>query len=255
MGNLQYSIFRYAPSLVSGETINLAAVFYYDETKYREFFSITKWKRVSNFDDTLNISLLKALMVDMRNEIGTQIDTPNFQLEMFCSQYNSEFYFDQCQTLNDISHQDLTKQIELVKRMYFQFEYDIEKRPSSEDQKKFLYHLLRSKSIEYTKDALKEGAYSDEIKYDYIVKNYGVVFFNFMSAQLNGNVMNKVKAWAWNAQNSDLPLKLIAVYDAEDETREDIAPAISILTKFAYRIFNINNGFDDVIKLLGGSAS
>ena len=250
MGTLQYSIFRYTPSLIAGEHINLAAIFYYKESNFREFYSISKWKRVSSFDDTVNVPLLKSLMFDMKNEIGTPIDNPYFDIEKFCAQYNSEFYFDQCESLCDISEDSLFDQIEFIKKLYFQFEYEPTKRPTCEEQKKFLYQLLRSKKIEYTRNASRKGVYSEEITYDYIFKNFGVVFFNFNSKQITGTILNKVKAWAWNVENSYLHLKLIALYDAEDESRADIQPAINILSKYAYQTINIHNGFSDVLKLL-----
>ena len=80
MGDLIYSILRYEPSIVSGEKINLGAIFHYISTDYREFFSISKWARVSAFDDTLNISLMKDLMQDIRLEMGTALDNPQFEI-------------------------------------------------------------------------------------------------------------------------------------------------------------------------------
>ena len=67
MGELKYSILRYEPSIVSGEKINLGVAFHYfdQQEDYREFYFISKWSRVSAFDDTLNIPLTKAIMLDI----------------------------------------------------------------------------------------------------------------------------------------------------------------------------------------------
>lgn len=255
MGDLQYSIFRYAPSLVSGEKINLAAVFYYNETGYREFYSISKWSRISAFDDTLNILVLKSLMEDIKNEIGTPITWPDFDLKRFCLQYDSELYFDKCETLTDISCDQLSDQIEEIKRMYFQFEFDIVKRPVFEDQRKFLRKLLVSKQVGYIKDATKMANFDAEIKYDYVFGEYGVVFFNFNTSKVDNKTMNKVKAWAWNAQNSTDNLKLIVLYDSSDENRPELKPALDILRSAATMAININKGFGEVSELIEKSIS
>ena len=114
MGELIYSILRYEPSIVSGEKINLGAIFHYPSTDYREFYSITRWARVSAFDDTLNIPLMKDLMQDIRFEMGTSLSNPQFEINKFCSKYNSELYFDTCIPLTDVSEVNISSQIEYI---------------------------------------------------------------------------------------------------------------------------------------------
>lgn len=250
MGELQYSIFRYAPSIVSGEKINLAAAFYYPETGYRELFSISRWNRISAFDDTLNISLLKALMADIKDEMGTELDNPHFDLRKFCLQYDSELYFDKCESLVDVSLDALPAQIEEVKRMYFQFEYDLAERPVHEDQKKFLRRLLTSKKVEYTRQPVRTANFGAEIKYDYIFDHYGVIFFDFNVSKIDHKVMNKVKAWVWNALNATQRIDLVVLYNLENENRPEVKPALEMLKEVAYKMINIHDGFSEVSALI-----
>ena len=249
MGELQYSIFRYAPSLVSGEKINLAAVFYY-ETGYREFFSVSKWNRVLAFDDTLNIPLLKALMKDIKDEVEASLHNPDFNLIHFCQQYDSEFHFDKCESIFIVSEAELSAQIEEIQRMYFQFEFDVKRRPMRKDQRRFLCKLLESKQIKYVKEPKKCGNYDAEIKYDYTFNDFGVVFFDFNGKKIDNKTMNKVKAWAWNAQNSKDNLKLLILYDLADERRTDVRPALEILRSVTNQAINIHDGFSDVLQLI-----
>lgn len=250
MGELFYSILRYEPSIVSGEIINLGAAFYYPDADYREFFSITKWNRVSAFDDTLNIPLMKDLMLDIRDAMGTHLDTPDFNLKKFCAKYNSELYFDECMAFTDIRLEEVSDHIEEIKKMYFQFEYDIANRPNNDAQKKFLRRLLVAKSIDYVRNSPQPGAYGDIITYDFTFGSYGVVFINLNNDKIDNKTMNKVRAWAWNAQNSSTGHRLIVLYDLEDESRNDVQPALSILRSTAHRIINIHNGFNDVSSML-----
>lgn len=251
MNELVYSILRYEPSLVSGETINLGAIFYYPDTGYREFYSIKKWSRVSSFDDTLNIPLLKDLMLDISDEIGTVLTNPNFDIKHFCSQYDSELYFDNCTTFTDVTTDSLSAQIEEIKQMYFQFEYEVVKRPKKDDQKKFLRRLLKESRIKYTADYSSKGKFDADIDYDFVFGDYGVVLFNLNSSEINNNTMNKVKAWAWNADHRNDNYQLIVLYITDDENREDIQPALNIFRSITKYTINIHrNGFSDVNSIL-----
>lgn len=247
MGKLIYSILRYQPSLISGEAINLGAIFYDPKSEYREFYNISKWHRVSAFDDTLNISLLKDLMLDIKDEIGTPITCGDFEIHKFCSQYNGDIYFDNCIELEEVDSINISDQIEEIKKMYFQFEYEVAVRPSIDEQKTFLGRLLKSNQIEYARNAKTTGNYGDSIKYDFIVGNYGIIFFNLNSKKIGDTTMNRVKAWAWNARENRDGLQLVILYNLEDETREDIKPALAILTDIPNsRLFNVYNGIWEI---------
>ena len=250
MGELLYSVLRYEPSIVSGEKINLGVVFHYPEEDFRDFFHVSKWNRIAAFDDTLNIPLLKDLMLDIKEEIGTQIDNPQFNLGKFCAAYNSKLYFDKCITFSNIDRENLSSQIDEIIRIYFQFEFDETKRPSNDDQKRFLKRILSANHIEYQRNKPEIGCFGDTITYDYTFGNYGVIFINLNSKKIDNKTMNKVKAWAWNAQNSRDELKLIVLYDLEDESRTNVKPALDILRASAYGIINIHDGFSDVTPLI-----
>ena len=250
MGELQYSILRYAPSLVSGEKINLGAIFNYPEENYREFFYINKWKRVETFDDSLCIPLLKDLMLDIKDEVGTSLTSPEFDIQKFCTRYHSEIYFDDCIFLDDIDSQNLSDQIEEIKKLYFQFEFSIDKRPSRNDQKKFLSQLFKAKKITYKQNARENGKFNETISYDYLLDGYGIVFFFFFNKKIDNKIMNRVKAWAWNCKALRDTIKIIILYDLAEPERQEIHPALEILKDAAYQTVNIHDGFGDVNALL-----
>ena len=251
MSELQYSILRYTPSLVSGEKINLAAVFYYPDTSFREFFSISNWKRVSSFDDSLCIPMLKDILLDMKDEVGTSLINPRFSMKQFCAQYTGELHFDNFESLKDVGALDIDAQIENIKHMYFQFEYEIDSRPKYEDQKRFLTRLLKSKQIDfqkrfltrllkskqidYTKNVSQLGKFNESIVYDYIFDRYGVKFFNLNINKIDNKTINVAKAWAWNCRNLSNDLNIIILYNLDDETRLDAKPVVDILKDSAYK--------------------
>ena len=250
METLQYSILRYTPSLVSGETINLAAIFYYPDEDYREFYSITKWKRVESFDSSLSIPLLKDLMLDIKDAVGTALSNSQFVLKDFCAQYQSQLYFDRPIEFPNISWEMLSNQIEEIKKMYFQFEFEASQRPKHQDQKNFLSRLLQAKQIQYKRDITETGKFNDTIIFDYVFGEYGVKFFDLNVKQIKGQTMNKAKTWAWNCKNPGSRSKIIILYDLEDESRADVNPILRILEDSAYKLYNIHSGFSEMNDIL-----
>lgn len=255
MENLQYSILRYTPSLVSGETINLAAIFYYPDTDYREFYSITKWKRVEAFDSSLCIPLLKDMMLDIRDAVGSTLSSTSFILKDFCAQYQSQLYFDQCIEFSNMPWEMVSDQIEEIKKMYFQFEFEESERPRKQEQKDFLSRLLRASNVHYKRDISEKGLYDDPIRYDYTFNEYGVKFFDLNIAKIGGQTINQAKVWAWNCQNSGKHLKIIILYDLEDESRVDVKPVLQILNDSAYKLVNIHKGFSDISSIISSHVS
>ena len=251
MEELEYAIMRYIPSLVSGESINLAALFYYKPTSYRELYIIENWDRVAAFDDTLNIRMIKDILLDLRDEVGTVLTNPAFDIKRVCAKYCNELHFDSIISL-ETGSDELSRQIEDVKRMYFQFELEKEKRPKKDEQKQFLSRILKSKEIEYRRDDHQVGKYKEQIIYDYTFGNYGVKFFNFDLDTIRSQTINKVKAWAWNCTNSIDGRKVIIFYSAPDEQKPDVLALVSMLRDTAYKVVNINEGIrgqilDDLI--------
>lgn len=249
MGELQYAIMRYTPSLVSGESINLAALFYYLDTDYREFYIINNWNRVAAFDDTLSILMIKDILLDIQDAVGTSITNPEFDIKRFCAKYSNELHFDNAISL-PADEKTLTKQIDEVKRMYFQFELEKDKRPKREEQKRFLGRILKAKEIEYTRDDHQRGRFNEPIVYDYSFSNYGVKFFNFDLDSIQSQTINKVKAWAWNCINNADGKKVIIFYNSSDDKRPDVDAALSILRESAFMVVSINEGFGNVINVL-----
>lgn len=249
MGELKYAIMRYTPSLVSGESINLAALFYYVDTDYREFYSINNWNRVAAFDDTLNIPMIKDILLDIQDAVGTSLTNPDFDIKRLCARYSNELHFDKAISLST-DEKNLSKQIDEVKRMYFQFELEKGLRPKKDEQKRFLGRILKAKEIEYRRDDHQLGKFNEPIVYDYSFSNYGIKFFNFDLDSIQSQTINKVKAWAWNCANSTDGRKVIIFYNSSDDTRADVSAALSILKESAFMVVSINEGFGNVINVL-----
>ena len=64
---LQYSVLRYSPSIVSGESINLGVLV--ADGDYAEFFHTIRFSRVHEFGDTLNIDTVRVLLDAISDEV------------------------------------------------------------------------------------------------------------------------------------------------------------------------------------------
>lgn len=245
MGRLDYSILRYRSSFVSGEAINLAAIFCFQTPPQREFFHIKNWSRVSAFDDSVSIPMLKDVMLDMEDEVGTVISYPEFVLQDYIVKYHSELYFEKMMSLDDVYEFEIDQEIENIKRMYFPSEYKKEERPKYEDQKKFLNRILKAKQVKYERDSKEIGRYQEEIRYDYKFNEFGVKFFNLNDKKANGQTLQSVKAWAWNCNNEPEGLKTIILYDLADDEKNAAAPILGILESAKpYKLINVHEGFN-----------
>lgn len=253
MNKLLYSILRYKPSLVSGESINIGAIFFNVNTTHSDCFIISNWQRVASFDDSIFLPLLKAIANDIKAEsYSCRTETDFYQL---CSKYHSELFFDAPIALSDLNTNMISEQIEEVKRMYFQFEYKKSVRPNRDQQKQFLRKLLKNKGVPYTLNSKLYDSYNSAMTYDYIIGPYGIKMFDLNKPRIEGSLMTSVKAWAWHCQNSAEIIKTVILYDLDDENRPEILPLLNILKNTAFKTINIHNGFNDVISLANSTIS
>lgn len=252
MSSLAYSILRYFPSLVSGEVINLAAVFYYydDSDDYREFYRIKNWNRVKAFDDSVDIGLLKDVLLDINDEVGTPLSNPNFNLQKLCGSYHNELRFSDIIELYDVISSNISEEIERIKHIYFSSEFNQNERPRSEEQKKFLSRILRSKQIKFTRNGTRVGRFNETIHYDYVFDGYGVKFFDLNKKKTNGITLNNAKTWAWNSINAPDGLKTVILYDLSEENQDDAQSILSILRSSADYVISLSNGYSGLDSII-----
>lgn len=95
MKTLKYSILRYSPSLIAGESINLGVLLSIDDGEHREFIHTKNWNRIEKFDDEVNVDGVKFLLNAIREEIAISIyNKDTFDIESFASRFTNEYRFD-----------------------------------------------------------------------------------------------------------------------------------------------------------------
>jgi len=247
MGKLQYSVLRYYPSIIAGESINLGVLFSDEESGIREFRYTKNFSRVRKFDDELNIDNLRLLLQSIKDEINITIYNYNikFDLLSFIKYYVNEFHFD---TPIEITYENYECCADEILKMYLRYDFDKNKRPTHEQQIAFLAKLLTEREVPFKRNIQRAGKYSEPISYDYFFYDYGVKFFSFTDKNLR-RLLNDVKAWAWNCEHSENLVKTMIFYDyvKSDEKNDIIFHYIMNILKSATKeVYSIEDG----IKLL-----
>ncbi len=196
---LQYSVLRYSPSIVSGESINLGVLV--ADGDYAEFFHTIRFSRVHEFDDTLNIDTVRVLLDAISDEVKgdlTTINTP-FDISKFIRYYCKEYYFSPALS---VPYEDLEKKVEEIKRIYLQFDYEESQRPTNKEALAFLRTILTGQGQRVVNNKSVVGSFQETVRFDLIFGNYGIKFFRFASSKELKRRMNDIKAWAWNCEHN-----------------------------------------------------
>lgn len=116
---LTYSVFRYVPSKMAGESINLGVLYVDEQNKKAQFSSIKKTSRLCSFDDEVDsksvLELLKSIEKDVERE---HLD---FSLDSFIKFYINSFCFDKPQK---VSYDDFEDKVEQLNKIFLRFEYE-----------------------------------------------------------------------------------------------------------------------------------
>lgn len=242
---LKYSVLRYSPSTVAGEKINLGMVIYDELLHIREFRYTKKFKRISSFDDEIDINVVKQILQDIKDDIDVSLlSDEKLDVEQYIKYYNNDFSFDSPKT---IEYEDFDETSERLFKIYFRFEYEKKDRPDKSTDIKFLEDVIRTKSIEYKKNQYVVGDFNERLRYDIVTPQHNIKIFDFDGKDLS-RMINSAKVWAFNAMTSKENDKLLLIYRYSDE--KNASPMFDSIMK----IFNASNvqiyNMDDGLQII-----
>ncbi|MGL5151417.1 MAG: DUF3037 domain-containing protein, partial [Clostridium sp.] len=190
-----FSILRY--QLVTEESMNLGILFHNLSTDERRLVTISKWKRLENFDDEVDIEMLKVLMDGLKDEIKSDLFNKNdyFNIHDYPLKYVNELRFTRVYEANRVA--DFEAFVELTRKSYLRYDFDKKLRPDTKQQVKIMKELMKSSSIKYSSKSIS-GKYEEQISYDYTIGNYGFKIFTFEDKNI-ANLVTSAKAWAFTA--------------------------------------------------------
>lgn len=241
MYNVQFSVLCNYPSLVSKDCISIAVLFFNIDTKECRLRTISNWKRVQTFNDELDIELVKLQLYGMEKEIHEIAKEPNFELKDYTKFYVNVLKFSDVVTIKTDNFDEF---VDESSRQYLFLDYDRKQRPSVNEQVKFIKKYLKSNDIDHMYKAIN-GAFNENIQFDFIVKNYAFKLFRF-EGKKESRIMRNVKEWAYDAIKLKSKYYIVFIVDIDFNATQEYKTVLQILDEESYKVIN----FKDAIKFI-----
>lgn len=235
-----FSVLKY--KLVTNESINIGILFHNLDTDERRLEVISRWSRLKNFDDEININLFKILLRGIKDEVNDSLfkGTLHFNIFEYTKKFRNEMRFSK---IYEEHTDDFDSFVEFNKKIFLRYDYDKKDRPKKEQQIKYMKTLMKSNEISYSVKKII-GEHKESIQYDYIIDKFAFKFFEFENKKLD-SLVSSAKAWAYTANELSDLYNTIFVYDVDvDDGKFNII--IDILKKSAYDIIK----YDDTIEYM-----
>lgn len=244
MFTVRFSVLSYYPSFITTENINIGILFQNAETNSVYFYTTQNWDRVRAFDDELNINFMKDYLKGISYEAENHLFNNNFEIEEYIKYFTNEYKFLNVQS---VQCDDVNEFIEETKKIYLRFDYQKKERLSKGQEQKYIYKLLRSSNIEYTREKIK-GYFDENIKYDYVIGEYAIKLFTFEGKSLS-HLISSAKMWSFNAQEMKDKYKTIFIYDKEEKNIKYFDSIIRILSENAHKVMVFQEGIEYLLAL------
>lgn len=215
---VRFSVLSYYPSFIEkdieNESMYIGILFHNIDTDERRLEITTKWTRIQNFDDELDIEFFKILLYSLQEEVKNSFWSirKDFDIYQYTSKFINELRFSKVMKVNT---DDFNRFIDDTKKMFLRFDYEKKSRPDKDEQLKYIKKLFKDSNVKFSKSKRK-GAYNELIKYDYIVGNTAFKIFTFLNKDMS-KVIPSAKIWAFNAweMKNKYNIDTIFVYDID----------------------------------------
>lgn len=230
-----FSVLRY--QLLTDEFMNIGILFHNLDTDERKLETISKWKRLKNFDDELDLVIFKILISGIKEEIKNTLlnKNTNFDIYEYHKRYVNELRFSE---IYNVEIDDFNKYVEESKKHFLRYDYEKKERPGKKEQLDYIKSLVKGNSKPI------KGRFSENITFDYIVGEYAFKLFSFEDKDLS-RVINSAKLWSYIACELKEQYKTVFLYDKIVKNNEfDII--IKILKEHAYEVMK----YDELLEII-----
>lgn len=245
---LQYSVLRYSPSLIAGESINLGIIFFSQDTADLKFCATKKLARVREFDDEVDVDNLKCFLKSLEDDLNLNLDNYNseFDLKRYIKYYTNEYHFSQP---IECSYNDFEKDTVEISKLYLPYDFEKSQRASQLDQVRFIATVLKSSKLSYVRKAKETGLFNERITYDFRFQEFAVKLFILKEKDLS-KIFNDIKAWAWNCKYQPKGIKTVIIYCCHPNDRsEKLTSILSILHSATDQVYSWEDGIDWLTKI------
>ena len=240
MNSIQYSVLTYSPSVFTNERINLG-VFFYDTNDNRSIFRHTmNWKRVSAFDEEINMDFLRAYLNDVAEELSSS-NASKLNWSAFLGRFVNEMKFTKPTLIKTDNAEEF---IDQTMKIQLRYDYEKSERPTFDEQKKYAKSYLKSINIKYnTKNIF--GKFNESIGFDYMINDFGFKHFEFSNKNIN-RMFATVHCWRDIARDLNDSTKIYFIYDDDvsDESSELYDEILSLMKDSNATVLNMNQAID-----------
>lgn len=240
---MAFSVLSYSPSYIANEKINVGILFHELEKNIVHFELTTNWTRIKNFDDEIDIEIFKLLLEGMKKHAERNVK--KISLSNYIKRYNNELKFGEVFYKNIESIDSFILE---TKQMFMPYDFEKSKRPTELKQLNYIKGLLKDSDIKYNTKTIK-GNYDENIKYDYMVNDYGFKLFEFENIK-NNKIISTAKHWAYTANELKNNYKTIFIYDI-DRNDEMFKSTINILKSSGAEVMKKDEALSFILKRTG----
>lgn len=244
---LKYSVLRYSPSVLSGESINLGILFSEENAGYYSFRFTRNLARIKNFDDELNREALFDLLTGIKEEVDLESSQKSFKIDRFIRFYINNYKFESPHT---IVYDDLDGIVEDLYKSYFRFDLPKDKRPDKKADQRIISQLIQSTGQKTFHNKKVAGAFEESVIYDIVTDYCYIKLFDFDGKDLK-RCISSAKTWAWNCNHEhEKPVYIIYRYSNEELTDESFHIIRQIFAEANCRFCSIEEGMQELQRVV-----
>lgn len=245
MYHIEYSVLNYYHSPISEECLCLGILFHNTTTGQRDFKYISNFKRFQSFDDEADISFIKAYLQGIKEDVETSVFnfSKEFNLKSYIYFFANEFRFSKIKELKVTKEENY---IDTLTRLYLKYDISKSQRLNNNEEKKIIRRVLEDNNLEFSTQKTN-GAYNDEIAFDYQVENVCIKMFSFKGKNLK-RLIPTARQWSFSAGEIAHEKSVLFIYDTDFEDKENLAIILNILSKHA-KVLQFDGGMDYILKL------
>ena len=241
MKKIQYTSLCHYPSLVSSDCITMAVLFYIEKDKKIVLEHIKNWKRLKAFNDDFDIDLIKLQLEGIQEELEEFVKEDRFVLSKYTKFYINEVKF---QPIVEVEVENIENFIEECKRQYLIGDISKEKRPSVDEQIKFIKNYLKKSDLKYKGNI--DGYFDEKIDFDFQVNNYLFKSFS-IKGKNEKRMIHSVKEWAYDAYKLQDKYNIIFVTDIDEDSYDKYRKVMNILKEESESVISTDELFDYII--------
>lgn len=240
MKKIEYAALKYYNSCISEECLYVGMLFNNITDNERKFISIKNFRRLSVFDDDINIDFFKDYLKSIKDEVETNIFNyfKEFDMKEYIRPFTNELKFSKITSVET----DESDFMENICKLYLKYDYDKKERLSKETEKHYIQRVLKSSNIPFTREPIC-GKHNEQIKFDFVTDDFVIKVFDFEDKDLT-RIISSVKSWAYNAREMKEEKKTIFLYDSDILGSEEFRIIKSILSEDAYKVLPVDRGIE-----------